>query len=458
MTAISQKLSFNSLFTPVSAAPIAVYRITFGLLMLFSTIRFIANGWVESVYINPAFHFTYYGFEWIPYPSDTTIWLLFSLMIAGSISIFLGLFYRLGTILFFFSFTYVELLEKANYLNHYYFVSLIALLLIFIPANRYFSMDARLNICKERTECSLWEIRILQFQIAIVYFFAGIAKLEADWLFHAQPLKYWLHTANHWPIIGQILKQDWIAYFFSWFGLIYDLTIVCFLLIPMTRKFAYFAVVLFHLTTWALFPIGVFPWVMMAATLIFFSANFHETILNSLKKLLKYKSNTSSSKISKPTVIFKFFFISFITFQLVFPLRYLFYPGNIMWTESGYRFSWRVMLMEKTGYATFYVLDSNTNAKVEIDNEQFLTKNQEKMMATQPDMILQYAHHLGHIYKDTTILKYDTETKINSPKVQAEVYVTLNSREHQLFVNPELDLMKIKNDLKSRDWLEHYQQ
>jgi hypothetical protein len=457
MTAISQKLSFNSLFTKVSAAPIAVYRITFGLLMLFSTIRFIANGWVQSIYINPSFHFSYYGFDWIPYPSSGIIWLLFGLMIVGSISILLGFFYRIGTILFFLAFTYVELLEKANYLNHYYFVSLIALLLIFIPANRYFSLDARFNICQERSECSLWEIRILQFQIAIVYFFAGIAKLEADWLFQAQPLKYWLHTANHWPIIGQILKQDWMAYFFSWFGLIYDLTIVFFLLNQKTRKFAYLTVILFHITTWTLFPIGVFPWVMMGATLIFFSGDFHRKILNFLKKWLKYEPKSDIINTSQPTTTFKLLFVSFIAFQIVFPLRYLFYPGNIMWTESGFRFSWRVMLMEKTGYATFYVIDSSTNAKIEIDNEQFLTKNQEKMMATQPDMILQYAHHLGDIYKDTTILKFNTETKIKSPKVQAEVYVTLNSRPNQLFVNPEIDLMKINNDLKSRNWLEPFE-
>jgi hypothetical protein len=43
----------------------------------------------------------------------------------------------------------------------------------------------------------------------------------------------------------------------------------------------------------------------------------------------------------------KIVFIScFIAFQLLFPFRYLCYPNELFWTEE-FRFSWRVMLMEK---------------------------------------------------------------------------------------------------------------
>lgn len=438
-----------------SAAPLAIYRIGFGILMLFSTLRFIFNGWVETQYVQPSFHFSYYGFEWLPYPSQLGIYALFTAMIVGAVLILLGLFYRFGAALFFLSFTYVELLDKTNYLNHYYFVSLIALLLVFIPANKYFSLDACFGFTNRSDKCAKWNIGILQFQIAIVYIFAGIAKLEPDWLLEAQPLKYWLHTAHHYPLVGDFLKQDWVAYTFAWFGCIYDLTIVFFLINRRTRKYAYFFVIVFHLATWLLFPIGVFPWVMMFATLIFFAPSFHERLLDRLRLLfgaINYKPTTTPNpRIKKLTNVA---LATYITIQVFLPFRYLFYDGNLMWTEQGFRFSWRVMLMEKAGHATFYVKDSESDTQLEINNCDYLTANQEKMMSTQPDMILQFAHFLEEEYADTTIQRHGVELKIKDPEVHAEVFVALNSRPHQLYVDAKHDLTKIENDLSERFWLE----
>lgn len=379
-------------------------------------------------------------------------------MIVGAVLITLGLFYRYGTILFFLSFTYVELLDKTNYLNHYYFVSLITFLLIFIPANRHFSLDAKFGLTQGSAVCPKWQIGILQFQIAVVYIFAGLAKLESDWLLQAQPLKYWLHTAHHYPFIGGLLKQDWVAYTFAWFGCIYDLTIVFFLLNKRTRRPAYFFVVLFHLATWILFPIGVFPWVMMMATLIFFEPAFHEKILRFLREVLRIRP-TDSRIMKKPIIpqpLIQGLLAAYITFQIVMPVRYLFYEGDVFWKEQGFRFSWRVMLMEKAGYATFYVADPQTKAAVVVNNCDYLTPNQEKMMSTQPDMILQFAHHLETIFTDTTINQYGVEMNFIEPEVHAEVYVTLNSRPHQLFVDRRHNLAAIENDLRERVWIEDF--
>ncbi|MEZ4922858.1 MAG: HTTM domain-containing protein [Crocinitomicaceae bacterium] len=458
MTGISQIRQFFNWHEHTSAAPLAVYRIGFGILMLFSTMRFLLNGWVESQYIEPHFHFPYLGFEWVPYPSESLIYSLFIGMIIGSILIILGLFYRFGAFLFFFSFTYVELLDKTNYLNHYYFVSLVAFLLVLIPANRYFSLDARLGLTNYSKTCPKWHIGLLQFQIAIVYIFAGIAKLESDWLFHAQPLKYWLHTAHHYDFIGPILKQDWVAYFFAWFGCIYDLTIVFFLLTKKTRPYAYFFVIVFHITTWLLFPIGVFPWVMIMATLIFFEAYFHERILNFIRLLFGHQEakrsgiNTALLPKKMTTALIG----AYLAVQLLIPFRYLFYEGNLFWKEQGFRFSWRVMLMEKAGYAMFYVIDPKTKSEIEINNSKYLTQNQEKMMSTQPDMILQYAHYLQDVYSDTTVIQHGVSMEFNKPEIHAEIYVTLNGRPNQLYVDKKHDLAQIDNDLSERKWVEDF--
>lgn len=448
---------FKNWHSETSAAPLAVYRICFGLLMLFSTVRFISKGWVTSLYIEPKFHFSYQGFDWLPYPSEFGIWTLFILLIITSLFITLGFLYRFSTILFFLSFSFVELLDKANYLNHYYFVSLVAFLLIFISSHRMFSLDRFFGLVKSSTQARLWEIRILQFQISVVYFFAGIAKIEADWLLNAQPLKYWLHTANHISFFGDLLKQDWVAYLFSWVGCIYDLTIVLFLVMQKTRKAAYFAVITFHLTTWLLFPIGVFPWVMMAATTIFFSIQFHEQLLQFLSRFLRRTklNNESKNGYFNKTMI-NVFLITFISFQILTPLRFILYEGDLFWTENGYRFSWRVMLMEKTATSNFYVIDNSTNTELEVNNADFLTKNQEKMMAAQPDMILQYSQFLKNEFTDTIINRFGHELNVSTPEIQAEIFVTLNGRPHQEYVSKGIDLSTITMNENPYNWLEKF--
>ena len=145
-----------------------------------------------------------------------------------------------------------------------------------------------------------------------------------------------------------------------------------------------------------MFPIGMFPWIMILATLIFFSSDFHQKIIVFIQSILKLKEVEPIEYNSLFLHGFKKklltgFLLSYMFFQMVFPFRYMLYPGNLFWTEQGYRFSWRVMLMEKAGTAFFYITDPETGRKGEVDNSQFLTPTQEKMMATQPDLILQYA-------------------------------------------------------------------
>ena len=453
------KSTFFDWHKEIPTATLAVYRIAFGALMLFSTLRFLANGWVHDFYIAPNFHFSYLGFSWLPYPNPIILYFIFTLLVIASLGILLGFFYRFRAILFFVLFTYVELLDKTTYLNHYYFVSLISFLLIFLPANRTFSLDTYFGFTQKTKSIPNWTVAILKFQIAIVYIFAGIAKLETDWLFDAQPLKYWLHTTHHWPLVGDVLKEDWVAYFFSWFGCLYDLFIVVFLLQKKYRNYAFALVIIFHTVTWLLFPIGVFPWVMIAGSIIFLSEDIHQRIIQFLTSVIKLfgKINEISTSLTikkSRTKIVSVFFISYIAIQLLVPFRYLLYPGDIFWTEQGYRFSWRVMLMEKVGYAEFFIQDSEK--KWLIKNSDYLTPTQEKMMSTQPDMILEYAHYLQTVYMDTTIEFGSQNLSFKNPEVHAEIYVTLNGRPSQLYVDKKHNLAAIKNDLSHRYWLEDY--
>jgi hypothetical protein len=428
------------------AAPLAVFRICFGMLMAISLLRFYANGWVEKLYLEPRYFFSYAGLEWVK-PLGSWTYALFIIAFVSAILVAIGYRYRLAMLLFFASFTYIELMDKTTYLNHYYFVSLLSFLMIFLPANAYYSVDAYRKASVRYQYIPAWSIDALKLLLGIVYFYAGLAKLNSDWLLHALPLKIWLPAKAGLPIIGSLLKEEWVAYAFSWAGALYDLSIPFLLLFARTRALAFVAVVVFHILTRLLFPIGMFPYIMIISTLIFFSAGFHHRLLERLSRLLMIDKEVFDNGLSLNSSYYqalKWGLTAFFMIQLMLPFRYALHPGELFWTEQGYRFSWRVMLMEKAGYASFKIVDPENGQRFYVDNRQFLTPFQEKQMATQPDFIIEYAHFLEAYYR---------AEGIPDPEVYVDSYVSLNGRGSRLYVDPEVDLTALERPLRNRTWI-----
>lgn len=439
----------NSYFLrPAHAAPLAVYRIAIGIMLFVSIVRFWGKGWIGELYIKPLHFFSFYGFEFIK-PLGNYTYLLFFICAVASLLVALGLYYRLASVVLFCSFTYIELMDRSTYLNHYYFMSLVLFMLIFLPANRYFSVDAWRNPSLLADQIPKWCIDLLKLIIVILYFYAGLAKINSDWLLQALPLKIWLPSRNDVPVIGWLFDYPVSAFVFSWFGFVYDLSIGFLLWYKKTRLFAYITVVIFHGLTAILFPIGMFPYVMIVAALIFFSADFHLSLIKFLNKAFKIGGEEfvyPHTKFTYKPIVQKVLvggFSIFFALQLLLPFRYLLYPGELFWTEEGYRFSWRVMLMEKAGYAQFTIKDATGKFAVANNNE-FLTVLQEKMMSTQPDMILQYAHILRDHY---------ARLGFRSPQVYVDSYVALNGRSGKVFINPDTDLAKIKESFEAKSWI-----
>lgn len=411
-------------------------------------------GWVDSQLIDPILHFHYFGFDWIQPLPGQSMYLIFALLILSAVGIMAGFFYRLSSILFFLCFTYVELIDITYYLNHYYFVSIVAFFMILVPANRYFSLDTFFGKRQALEAVGRWCILIFKVQIAIVYIYAGLAKINYDWLFNALPLSIWLPAKTSVPVIGFLFEYEVTAYIFSWAGMLFDTFIIAGLIWKRTRLLAYIAVVVFHTITGILFQIGIFPIVMILGVTIFFSDKWHEKLISRIAAILAVRLNVKDKKLidgRQTAVSAKWvigFFALFFLFQVLFPWRYLLYPGNIFWTEEGYRFAWRVMLMEKAGTATFYVRDGKEGREGSVINRQFLNDHQEKQMAMQPDLILQFAHYLERHFK---------EQGMSDPFVRAEVWVTLNARPAKLLVDPQVDLTKVSDSWKAKDWILPYE-
>ena len=418
---------------PVDIGPLVVLRVVFGLLMLAGAVRFMARGWIRELYVLPRFHFTYDGFGWVRPLPEWGLWLVFVALAALSLAIALGFAYRLSMGAFFLLFTYVELLDKTTYLNHYYFISVLSLLLLFLPLNGRASLDTRLGWATPRATVPAWMVWIVRLQLGFVYFYAGLAKLNRDWLLDAQPLRIWLHARTATPLIGPLFDRAWVAYAMSWAGLFFDLTIFFWLCWSRTRPLAYAAVIVFHALTALLFNIGLFPWIMIGGTLVFFDWR--------LPPLATAPQPRQRPAAPAWPAWRGALLIGFVALQALLPLRHWLYPGDVNWTEEGGRFAWRVMVVEKTGDATFFVRDKASGRETTVWPGDYLTLQQERQMAWQPDMIVQFARFLAQQYQGDVA-------------VRAEVYVSWNGRASRLLIDPQADLLQADAGLWPKAWIQ----
>jgi hypothetical protein len=474
-------------------AGLGAFRVLFGALLCFSVARFWAYGWIDELYIRPDFHFTYFGFDWVrPWPA-LGMYLHFALMALAAACLCIGAASRVSAFVFFLTFTYAELIEKASYLNHYYFVSLVTLLLATMPCGATFSLDAWLRrrrglVGETRSprrvspnveegpsaECPIgtgstcpspaqrgrgepgtnlghevllpptvraWCYALLRAQLALLYFFAGFAKLNRDWLLAAEPLGTWLGLHADAPLIGPWLASPAAAYFASYAGAAFDLSIPFWLSWRRSRPWAYAIGVVFHIGVWLLFPIGVFSWVMIVATTLFFDPSWPRRWLGQSGPHASLAAAGSRGQLGRWSLGA---LGVYLLVQLVVPLRYVLYPGNVNWHEQGFRFAWRVMLVEKAGQVEFTVLAGADDRRYVVYPRQMLTPLQYKMMSTQPDMIQQFARHLRRTFQAQGHERV---------RVYADAWASLNGRPRQRLIDPGVDLASEPWSLGPKRWI-----
>ena len=422
---------FDNLFRrSVDIASLAALRILFGLIMAVAMGRFIAKGWVTQMYIQPTFYFAYPGLEWIhPLPGG---WMYapFVLAMVAAIGVALGLFYRCCIILFLVAFSYIELLDQTAYLNHYYLVSLISGLLVFMPANAAWSLDCRRNPALKLETIPAWTVNLFRFQLAMVYIFAGLAKLTPDWLFRAEPLRIWLAARSDLPLIGTWLGEPLVAFLASWAGAIFDCSIVFFLLNGRTRKAAYAVLIIFHVATWILFNIGMFPWIMIAVTTIFFAPDWPRKFLRALcishGETATHEQHFATVRARTIALVMIFAFV-----QLALPLRSFFSRLPVGWTCSNFNCAWRVMIVEKTGYAEFFAFDPSTRASSRIPTAEFLSPRQEMLMAQDPYLIRDMARYM------CAQLQRRGATNM---EIRVNAFASLNGRPSQRLIKEDINL------------------
>ena len=437
----SGKLAKN-LFAPVDAASSVVFRMSFGLVIAWLGIDYVVVGRAYALYVKPDFHFTYYGFDWVePFPlyGMTLFFLTMSLL---GMCVAAGLMYRVTAPLLAVVFTYFLLLDRTNYQNHYYLLTLLAWMMALIPAHRLWSIDAVLwpSIRSDTVPC--W---LLRFHVGLPYFFGGVAKINSDW-FAGAPLRQMLASRSDVPIIGPWLTLETVVQGFIWGGLLFDLFIVPLLMWKRTRILAYLLCLLFHLVNSVVFDsIHVFPWFMILGTTIFFSPDWPRRFLLSTKAPARTPAaGESSAAISMPGASWLVALALYCVFQLLWPFAHLLEEGDTSWTERGHHFSWRMMLRGKTSGFRYYVTDPETGKTWNPDVRKWITPDQEIRFVRDPEMILHLAHFIADDYLKLTGRRFE---------VRALVMTSLNGRKPQLLIDPLVDLAKEPRGYYRRPWI-----
>jgi hypothetical protein len=367
-----------------------------------------------------------------------------------ALGILLGLHYRVCTVLFWLAFTYQFLLDKALYQNHYYLISLISFLLIFLPAHRSASLDVWLRPQLRWETVPAWTLWLLRFQIGVPYFYGGIAKLNPDWL-RCEPMRQGMAEPHRVgiPLIGQFFTQEWMVVLFSYGGLLLDLCIVPLLLWKRTRLAAFCFALMFHMLNATMFNIGIFPWFMILATLVFFSPDWPGRLVRNVARVFPELQRfvlsmqfgnlpADGNATIKPPAIPRLrrraivgLLAAYAAVQLIVPLRHFAYPGDASWTEEGHLFAWHMMLRGKRAAVSFIATYPETGQSGPININRYLTERQAIKIGKDPRMIHQFCRYLA---------AEAAKAGFEGVQIRAIVLVSLNGRKPQLLIDPTVDL------------------
>ena len=437
----------------VDASPIVFFRVLFGILMAVEVIRYWAHGRISRYYIEPAFLFSFV--EWIK-PVGVGMYPVFILMGAAALFLAIGYHYRAASILYFVLYTYAFLLDKAQYNNHYYLICLLAFLFAVTNTDRGFSIDAVRRRLPSRVPA--WQVYLFRLQVFVVFFYAGVAKINADWL-AGEPVRAWLAARSDYFLIGPLLLKEWFVFLYAYAGMVFDLGIGFALLWSRTRKAGFVLLLGFNLLNKWFYDIGIFPYLTMATFVLFMDgtrirglfgrwvrtrAVGGAVVRDLLGKRVETEVNQRKqqpwkellSRLGPVGIGAKAILISgFVLVQLLAPLRHFAIPGHVAWTEEGHLFSWRMKLRDKRAEEIiFYTKDSRSGNINELPTDG-LTRRQERKMSTKPHMIVQYARHLSEDLR---------KSGFENAPVYVRTSVSLNSRDPRPLIDESADLAKVQ--------------
>ena len=421
----------NKLFEQREIYSLVYFRVLFGFIMLVEVYRYWSKGWIHKYYIAPEFLFKFWGFEWVKVLPGNGMYYVFAVLAISAFCVMIGFLYRFMSIILFIAFTYIFLAAKSHYLNHFYFTSMLAFVMMFASPHKLLSIDSKIFPKIKSHYIENWQPWSILFLMSIVYFFGGIAKIDPDWL-NGNPIYFWLEYGLNTSL------PLWLGIAVAWMGMFFDLFISFALIYKKTRIFAFIGMIIFHISNHFIFSIGIFPWLSIAISIMFFGPAFPMKIYSFIKKI-NYKELapiTLTSRSQKQKALHLLICI-FVGYNIIMPMRYHFIGGDTHWTEIGHRFSWRMKLRTKYGSKNpiYTVFDKKTFKVIKVNLKDHLTKRQRRKMKGNTDMIVEFGHYLRDYYQE----KLGHEVMVN-----VKTRVSVNFRPRQYLINPSVNLARVE--------------
>ncbi|WP_114492474.1 HTTM domain-containing protein [Candidatus Ulvibacter alkanivorans] len=427
------------LFKYIDNTGLVLFRVVFGLLIAIEAFGAIATGWLRRTLIEPEFTFNFIGFDFLQPLPGNGMYFYFVLMGIFGVLVMVGYKYRFSMACYALMWTCVYLMQKTSYNNHYYLLMLLCWIMVFLPAHRWFSLDARLNKKIRSLVMPRWVLWVLILQVWIVYTYASVAKWYPDWLDGTVAALFMRGKSDYW-LIGDVLQLEWVHWGIVYVGILFDLLIVPLLLWKRTRMLGFIISIFFHLFNSVVFQIGIFPYMSIAFALFFFSPELLR------KRFLPKKPTFSEEWVIVPkhrNLIIGVFSLYFIV-QIALPLRHWTFPDDVLWTEEGHRLSWRMMLRAKAATLTVNVKDKGSDSLTAYNYAALLSRKQRRSVKSKPDMLWQLAQRIEQIEAE----------KGRDVEVYMNVFVKVNGGQRHQLIDPTVDLSAEEwKHFSHHDWI-----
>lgn len=428
------------LFQMKDIAPLAVYRILMGLLMAAEGFGAIMTGWVRNNYVDVPFAFHFIGFDFLDILVGPQAYAIYFMLGLCGLGVAFGYRYRLSILVYTILWAAVYFGQKTSYNNHYYLLLIICVLMNFVPAHRYASLDVRQGRVSKCDLAPTYAIDIFKWLLLIVYFYAALAKIYPDWL-SGRTVGIFLSNKGAGEWMKALFTNQVFILIIAYGGIVFDFLVIPALWYKPTRIYAFIISIGFHLFNSIVFHIGIFPYMMLISAVLFFD----NTTIRKLFLKGKQQEISPIAWMPERKGLVKISVSIFFVLMLALPLRHFFIPGCAHWTEEGHRMAWHMMLRSKSGTLSYKVKSSQQKAPLHISPKDYMSKKMSRSIATRPDMIWQFAQRLK--------TQFEAEGHENV-EVYAFAMASLNGRPHEQLIDNRIDLANTqRNYFCHNDWI-----
>ncbi|CAD7697613.1 unnamed protein product [Ostreobium quekettii] len=414
---------FEWLDRPVHASTLCLFRVLYSFVMFTQFTKW----WnMFDHFQGTAYTLPYPGVGWIKPVSPAVGNAMLLISVVASLFLCVGLLTRITAVVLYINFAIIFHHCHSYFNNHYVLMCHICFLAIFVNWNQWLSVDSILFFRQRPKNAPItipfWNLLIFRLIFCVPYFFGGIAKLNSDWLFRAQPLKDWFTGG------GPLLEAWWFPWFIAETGVMFDLVISFLLFYRPTRYLLGFpAALVFNISNKFIFNIGVFPLAMITSLVLFIPAHLPAAIVadatGAPSPLLppdasskdedsemneknggakQYRQKASGRRTVWYRRFVLLFFCSFVAFHALYPLRhFVLYKSNPSWTEEGHIGAWHMKLRGKVGWLYFVTEETNgTVLEFAPKVDMYLNSRQAKKVLTRAHPLIIYAERLKKFFDE----------------------------------------------------------